>query len=213
MQHHIELGYLVLEIPDPHLLDPVLADVVGLVRHDSLDGVAWRNDDRSQRLVVRRRARRTTPRCSGFEAVADDAFDRVVDRLAAAGFETAAGTDDECPGRRVGRLARVDGAVGCRRSRSSWGMQHAGTPYSSPLVPGGFLTEGVGFGHVVFATTGVRRVAPLPHRGTRLPAVRLARDGDRRASSWWCASTTATNATTPWPWPGRRSSCRSGSTT
>ena len=25
--------------------------------------------------------------------------------------------------------------------------------FASPLVPGGFLTEGVGFGHVVFATT------------------------------------------------------------
>jgi 2,3-dihydroxybiphenyl 1,2-dioxygenase len=29
----------------------------------------------------------------------------------------------------------------------------AATPYSSPLMPGGFLTEGVGFGHVVVATT------------------------------------------------------------
>jgi 2,3-dihydroxybiphenyl 1,2-dioxygenase len=33
------------------------------------------------------------------------------------------------------------------------GLQDAATASSSPLVPGGFLTEGVGFGHVVFATT------------------------------------------------------------
>ena len=33
------------------------------------------------------------------------------------------------------------------------GLAEAATPYASPLVPGGFLTEGVGFGHVVFATT------------------------------------------------------------
>lgn len=33
------------------------------------------------------------------------------------------------------------------------GLEAATSPYSSPLVPGGFLTEGVGFGHVVFATT------------------------------------------------------------
>ena len=33
------------------------------------------------------------------------------------------------------------------------GLEDAATPYSSPLMPGGFLTRGVGFGHVVFATT------------------------------------------------------------
>ncbi len=32
------------------------------------------------------------------------------------------------------------------------GLADAATPFSSPLVPGGFLTDGVGFGHVVFAT-------------------------------------------------------------
>jgi 2,3-dihydroxybiphenyl 1,2-dioxygenase len=33
------------------------------------------------------------------------------------------------------------------------GLEDAATPYASPLMPGGFLTDGVGFGHVVFATT------------------------------------------------------------
>jgi hypothetical protein len=33
------------------------------------------------------------------------------------------------------------------------GLAGAGAPFASPLVPGGFLTEGVGFGHVVVATT------------------------------------------------------------
>ena len=33
------------------------------------------------------------------------------------------------------------------------GSAEAATPFASPLVPGGFLTDGVGFGHVVFATT------------------------------------------------------------
>ena len=32
-------------------------------------------------------------------------------------------------------------------------LEPATTPYASALVPGGFLTGGVGFGHVVFATT------------------------------------------------------------
>ena len=38
-------------------------------------------------------------------------------------------------------------------SRSSCGLADAPTPFSSALVPGGFLTDGVGFGHAVFATT------------------------------------------------------------
>jgi 2,3-dihydroxybiphenyl 1,2-dioxygenase len=33
------------------------------------------------------------------------------------------------------------------------GLAGAATGFASPLVPGGFLTAGVGFGHVVFATT------------------------------------------------------------
>ena len=33
------------------------------------------------------------------------------------------------------------------------GLADAPTPFASPLMPGGFLTAGVGFGHVVFATT------------------------------------------------------------
>jgi 2,3-dihydroxybiphenyl 1,2-dioxygenase len=32
-------------------------------------------------------------------------------------------------------------------------LEEASTPFASPYVPGGFFTEGVGFGHAVFATT------------------------------------------------------------
>jgi 2,3-dihydroxybiphenyl 1,2-dioxygenase len=33
------------------------------------------------------------------------------------------------------------------------GLERARLPFASPLVPGGFHTDGVGFGHAVFATT------------------------------------------------------------
>jgi catechol 2,3-dioxygenase-like lactoylglutathione lyase family enzyme len=74
-----------------------------------------------------------------------------VARLRATGLDViedaGAATD-----RRVGRLARTT---------APWGTAlevvldpaDAPTPFSSSLVPGGFLTTGVGFGHVVFATT------------------------------------------------------------
>ena len=37
------------------------------------------------------------------------------------------------------------------------GLQEATTPFASKLMPGGFSTQGVGFGHAVFATTALER--------------------------------------------------------
>lgn len=54
MQHRLELGYLVLEVPEPHSLTPVFADVVGLVPGEPTASGAptWRNDERAHRLIV-----------------------------------------------------------------------------------------------------------------------------------------------------------------
>jgi len=52
MNHQIELGYLVLEVPEPDTLTPVLADVVGLVPGESSAGArTWRDDDRPHMYV------------------------------------------------------------------------------------------------------------------------------------------------------------------
>ena len=82
----------------------------------------------------------------GFEAVDAATYEELVERIGA--------TDDPALAveRRVGRLARTT---------APWGVAvevvldqaEAATPFASEAVPGGFLTEGVGFGHVVFATT------------------------------------------------------------
>jgi len=49
MKHEIELGYLILEVPDPGILTPVFADVVGLVPGEPTAAGAdtWRNDRRA----------------------------------------------------------------------------------------------------------------------------------------------------------------------
>src|SRR3546814_4542177 len=83
--------------------------------------------------------------CGAGDAVA---FGAAVARLRAIGAEVVVGDGDE---RRVQRLART---------RAPWGIDveivlqlaDAGSPLSAELVPGGCLTDGVGFGHVVFAT-------------------------------------------------------------
>jgi 2,3-dihydroxybiphenyl 1,2-dioxygenase len=150
MTHRLELGYLVLEVPDPDSLTPVLADVVGLVPGEptASAGRTWRNDGRAHRLLVQAGPAADAV-ALGVEAVDAEAFEATVARLRATGLDVVEGDGAE---RRVERLVRT---------AAPWGVDvevvlrpaGAATPFSSPLVPGGFLTDGVGFGHAVFATT------------------------------------------------------------
>ena len=150
MQHRLELGYLVLEVPDPDSLAPVFADVVGLAAGERTASGArtWRNDERANRLIVQAGPANDAVAVS-FEAVDAEAFDTTVARLQELGLDVVEGDGTE---RRVQRLVRTT---------APWGIDvevvlqlaEAATPFSSALVPGGFLTKHVGFGHVVFATT------------------------------------------------------------
>jgi 2,3-dihydroxybiphenyl 1,2-dioxygenase len=150
MQHQLELGYLVLEVPDPDSLHDVFSDVVGLVRHDTANGVGWRNDDRERRIEVTAGPANDAT-VVGFEAVDATAFEATVERLRAGGYEVADGTDADAAQRRVRRLARTTSPWGVE-VEIALDMERADTPLRSELVPGGFHTEGVGFGHAVFAT-------------------------------------------------------------
>ncbi len=150
MELQVELGYLILEVPHPDELVPVFANVVGLVPGEPTDPGTdtWRNDQRVHRVLVQ-----TGPAndaiAIGIEAVDAAAFDVVVARLEAVGADLT--TSD-------GRDRRVQHLV---RTTAPWGvevevvlhLERSTNPFSSALVPGGFLTDGVGFGHVVFATT------------------------------------------------------------
>jgi biphenyl-2,3-diol 1,2-dioxygenase len=152
MDHQIELGYLVLEVPDPDILTPVFADVVGLIPGEPTPaGMSWRNDERAHRVLVTAGPANDAV-IIGVEAQDADAFDATVARLRAKGADVVEGTDDHLAARRVGRLART---------KAPWGidvevvlqLDEAPRPFASALVPAGFLTDGVGFGHAVFATT------------------------------------------------------------
>jgi len=150
MDHQLELGYLVLEVPDPDTLTSVFADIVGLVPGEPTAAAAgtWRNDQRANRLVVQAGPANDAI-AIGVEAVDAAAFDATVAQLRAIGADLADGDGKE---RRVQRLVRTT---------APWGVDvevvmhlaDAPSPFSSELVPGGFLTDGVGFGHAVFATT------------------------------------------------------------
>lgn len=153
--HTIEIGYLGVEVTDPAALGGFLTDIVGLVPGDpTTDGHAtWRNDAKAQRLVVAE-GPSDDAAFVGFEAVDAAAFAATVARLEAAGYATTAGTDDVLAARQVDGLVSVEAPWGVRIELVH-GLAEAEPPGAgdhAPLVEGGFLTEGLGFGHVVFAT-------------------------------------------------------------
>ncbi len=150
MNHELELGYLVLEVPDPEILTPVFADVVGLMPGEPTPGGAhtWRDDARANRLIVQKGDANDAV-ALGVEAVDANAFDSTVARLRGLGVELSEGDADE---RRAARLVRGIAPWGVDIELVV-GLADAPAPFASALVPGGFFTKGVGFGHAVFATT------------------------------------------------------------
>jgi 2,3-dihydroxybiphenyl 1,2-dioxygenase len=153
MSHLIELGYVRIEATDPTALASFFTDVVGLAPGEptSEGDLTWSDDEAVQRVVVADGPRNDLAGL-GFEAVGEAAFDTTVARLAAAGFVPTDGDDGLRRARRVGRVAVVDAPWGTP-VEVVLGLERTPTPAPTPLVPGGFLTAGQGFGHVVVATT------------------------------------------------------------
>jgi 2,3-dihydroxybiphenyl 1,2-dioxygenase len=152
MEHELELGYLIVEVPDPSTLDEFFCEAVGLAPGTTTDpeARAWRNDDKAARVVV-------TPgpandaTAVGFEATDAAALDRILERLRSTGHDVH--DDADMAGERgVERLVRVAAPWGVS-VEIVVGMPDADSPYDNPAMPGGWLTDDVGFGHVVFATT------------------------------------------------------------
>jgi 2,3-dihydroxybiphenyl 1,2-dioxygenase len=151
VNHDLQLAYLGIEVPDPSSLSSFFGDVIGLVPGEpaAAGTLTWRNDDKAHRVIVQPGLLNDAA-FVGFEATDADVFATIVDRLRAAGFAVHDSTD--AASRRVEQLRRVDAPWGVPIEIVT-GLATAATPYSCALVPGGFLTAGVGFGHVVFATT------------------------------------------------------------
>lgn len=148
----LQMAYVGLEVPDPVALDPFFGDVIGLVPGSPTSGgaVTWRDDDQAHRVIVEAGPANDAV-FVGVEASDRPAFDRVADRLADHGYRLVEGSEADAAERRVRRLAHLRAPWGVRFELVE-GLETAG-PFASKLVPGGFLTSGVGFGHAVFATT------------------------------------------------------------
>ena len=139
--NEIEIAYVGIEVPDPSSLDAFFGDVIGLSPGDAPH--TWRNDGKARRVIVEP-GERNDVAYVGFEAADAAVFERVATRISATEVDGAA--------RRVERLARTSAPWGIELE-IVLGLEEAPTTFASPLVPGGFLTDGMGFGHAVFATT------------------------------------------------------------
>ena len=139
--NEIEIAYVGIEVPDPSSLDGFFGEVIGLVPGDVAN--TWRNDGKARRVIVEA-GDRNDATYVGFEAVDAEVFERIAARIGA--------TEADGAERRVARLARTTAPWGTD-VEIVLGLEEAAKPFTSPLVPGGFLTEGMGFGHAVFATT------------------------------------------------------------
>jgi 2,3-dihydroxybiphenyl 1,2-dioxygenase len=150
MTAELEVAYLGVQVADPAAFGAFLTDVVGLVPGETTaDGSAtWRNDDRVHRIIVQEGPANDAV-FVGLEAGSADAFHRAVDRASAAGATVTEGSASDAAARRVAQLVRVDTPWGVPIELVH-GLAAASEPFDSPLVPGGFLTKDVGFGHVVF---------------------------------------------------------------
>jgi 2,3-dihydroxybiphenyl 1,2-dioxygenase len=153
MTHELEFAYIGVEVSDPVALGNILTDVVGLLPGEvaSDESLSYRNDDRCRRVFVQEGPRDD---CSvlGFEATSDEAFEKVAARLEGAGFALTEGDKDLAVARGVSRLAYAE-SPWRPRFELVQGLASDEIPFNSPLMKGGFQTDGVGAGHTAIAVT------------------------------------------------------------
>lgn len=153
MNHQLELGYLRLEVSDPAALDGFFTDVIGLAAGPRSAGGdrSW-TDDRAVHRVLAGEGSSDDLTELGFEAVDEDAWTATVDRLSGAGFDVREAGESACADRRVARMVTVEAPWGSSVEVVT-GLARTEVAAATPLMAGGFLTAGQGFGHAVIATT------------------------------------------------------------
>ncbi len=148
----IELAYLGVEVADVDGLTSILTGVAGLVPGDSRGGTStWRNDDRAQRILVTEGAADDAT-VIGFAVADATTAEAVAARLTKLGYEVETGTAAECTARRVEGLWRTTAPWGVP-VEIVHGLAAADEPFASDLMPGGFKTGAMGFGHCVFTVS------------------------------------------------------------
>lgn len=141
-------GYAIIEATDPAAWRSFGADVLGLMPVDTKDGgVRFRMDDRPFRLAIVP-GQQDRFLATGWELSGKAAFETCLETLAKAGVEITRGTKAEAADRAVRELARCQDPSGNRLELYHGRVLDYGQ-FVSPAGVTGFVTEGMGFGHVV----------------------------------------------------------------
>jgi 2,3-dihydroxybiphenyl 1,2-dioxygenase len=143
----IELAYIGVEVADQQAFEAMLQNVIGLVPGQTSG--TWRNDERAQRVLVTEGSKNDAT-VIGFETESAAAAEAIAEKLRALGFPVEKGSESDCGARKVEVLWRTTAPWGVS-VEIVHGLAVANTPFASALVPGGFKTNGMGFGHCVFA--------------------------------------------------------------
>ena len=147
--NNLELAYLAVEVADLDAVGAVLTDVVGLMRGEDVgDAHTWRNDDRAQRMILHPGPANDVA-AVGLEAPSAGDLAAIVERLRYMGYEVHEGSGADRGSRKVEQLWHVASPWGVRFELVV-GHQQTATPAKTALMPSGFVTDGVGFGHCVF---------------------------------------------------------------
>lgn len=154
MDTRLELGYLGVEVADPARLATFLSSVLGLQPGEPTadGGATWRLDGKAHRLIVYE-GPANNARYLGFLAPTETAYCAAVQRLRGSGVETSPARPGDSHVRRVADLVSTTAPWGVR-IEVGWGLQDGSVPFASDLVPGGFVTDGLGLGHVLFGVPG-----------------------------------------------------------
>lgn len=176
MWGEMELAYIGLESKDLAGLANYLEQHIGLVpgQPTPQGRMSWRLDGKCHRLWAQAGAR-SDAICLGFEVANGRAWTDALARLQALGCAPIEASAAECQERRVQHMVHVSAPWGVRVELVR-GLAEADTPFQSPRYPGGFVTQGQGFGHAVFQ---------LPHAQAYAAARRFVIEGLGMALSDW----------------------------
>jgi 2,3-dihydroxybiphenyl 1,2-dioxygenase len=148
------LGYVVIDTRDAAAWRSLLADSFGLMPSDGPPGATdggdhYRMDERTWRFTVRQGDRDALV-AAGWELADGPTFDAALAHLTANGVEHTGPDPELAAARGVTAATAFDDPFG-NRHELFWGASVEEEPFRSPAGVSGFLTDGVGVGHVLYA--------------------------------------------------------------
>jgi 2,3-dihydroxybiphenyl 1,2-dioxygenase len=143
-----QLGHLAFEVADLAVWESFATQVLGLEVARRWDGgLALRMDSQAERFYLSQGPADDLA-AIGWQLHDEAALEALAARLRAAGHDVREAGADEVAARRVVRMFTLPDPAGTR-VELVFGPAMAEAPFASPLVPGGFVADELGLGHLV----------------------------------------------------------------